>query len=213
MSQSFSGGIAMNQTNPGSMSLRTLLFLLLVVGLAGCERKPPGINSTISSESIKLSRSNSEFHYHDRGDLTREYRLFGVTANPFGENNRDDYVSSFGVPLMTTHLLRANHREVNKAIFSRANCEQESAENGFNIVVIAADEAAQRQLDELASAVRQQGGRLCAKLVGKDLEFDDWLLDGKSRGEEVIGKMTLKKSGFNFGTPFFVTDAEKIDCE
>ncbi len=87
----------MNQTNPGSMSLRTLFFLLLVIGLAGCERKPPGINSTISGESIKLSRSNSEFHYHDRGDLTREYRLFGVTANPFGENNRDDYVSHCAV--------------------------------------------------------------------------------------------------------------------
>jgi hypothetical protein len=149
----------MNQTNRSHGYLRTLLFLLLVFGLAGCERKLSVVNSTISGESIKLSRSNAEFHYYDRGDLTREYRLFGVTANLFGENNRDDYVSSFGIPLMTTHLVRANHREVNKANFSRANCEQESAENGFNIVVIAADEAAQRQLDELASAARQQGSK------------------------------------------------------
>ncbi|MCA3176534.1 MAG: hypothetical protein ING36_13530, partial [Burkholderiales bacterium] len=86
----------MNHTKRSPIGLGLLLFLLLVVGLAGCERKPPGINSTISGESIKLSRSNSEFHYHDRGDLTREYLLFGLTANPFDENNRDDYVSSFG---------------------------------------------------------------------------------------------------------------------
>jgi hypothetical protein len=203
----------MNQTNRSPIGLGLLLFLLLVFGLAGCERKPPGINSTSSGESIKLSRSNSEFHYHNRGDLTREYRLFGVTPNPFGENNRDDYVSSFGVPLMTTHLLRANHRDVNKANFSRANCEQESAENGFNVVVIAADETAQRQLDDLASTAKRQGGRLCARLGGKDLEFYDWMLDGKTRGQEIMSRMTLKQSGFNFATPFFVTMAEKIDCE
>ncbi|MFN5801791.1 MAG: hypothetical protein ACK44V_02965, partial [Burkholderiales bacterium] len=62
----------MKHTKRSPIGLGLLLFLLLVVGLAGCERKPPGINSTISGESIKLSRSNSEFHYHDRGDLTRE---------------------------------------------------------------------------------------------------------------------------------------------
>jgi hypothetical protein len=203
----------MNQTNPSPICFRTVLLLLLVFGLAGCERHPPTAHATIAGELIKLSRSNSEFHYHDRGDLTREYRLFGVTANPFGANNRDDYVSSFGVPLLTTHLLRANHRELNKAIFSKANCEQESAENGFNIVVIAADEAAQHQLDELASAVRQEGGRLCAKLVGKDLEFDDWLLDGQPRDKEIMRRMTLKQSGFDFAAPFFVTDAQKMSCE
>ena len=187
-----------------------LLVLMTTLTLTGCDKSNKASKQSHSGELIKLSRSESDFLYRDRGTLIREYRLFGVNANPMGSNNRDDYVESFGAPLLTTHLLVANYKNTVNAKFKRAYCEQESAENGLRIVVIAQNPGAQETLDELAS---KQGQRICARLSGKDLEFHDWLVRGQPIDRAKLKRMTLKQSGLNFGAPFLVDGVTKIPCD
>ncbi len=187
-----------------------LIVLMTTLTLIGCDKPNKASRQSHSGESIKLSRSESAFLYHDRGTLVREYRLFGVNANPMAGNDRDDYVESFGAPLLTTHLLVANYRNAANAKFKRAYCEQEFAENGLRIVVIAQNPIAKEALDELAS---KKGRRICARLSGRDLEFHDWLVRGQPIDRAKLKRMTLKQSGFNFGAPFLVDGVTEIPCD
>ena len=184
--------------------------LMTAVTLVGCNKSSKTPKQSYSGELIKLSRSKSDFLYYDHGSLVREYRLFGVNANPMGSNNRDDYVESFGAPLLTTHFLVANYKDTANAEFKRAHCEQESAENGLRIVVIAQNPIAQQNLDELAA---QQGQRICARLSGKDLEFHEWRVEETPIDRAKLKRMTLKQSGFNFGAPFLVENVTQIPCD
>jgi hypothetical protein len=182
----------------------------LCVVMSACGQQKNSRSTALQAGEVRLTRSNSEFVYKDHGLLIREYRLFGVTGNPFGTNNRDDFVSSFGAPLMTTHLLKVNHRNNASANFQQAGCEQDSAENGFNVVAIAATDRIAQDLDQLS---RLQGERLCAKLTGRDLALTEWRLDGKPREPEIMKKMTSKQSGFDFGAPFLVQGVQPMACD
>ncbi len=186
-----------------------LYAALAITNLSACHRNDaPLVTVASAGETVILARSTSQFVYRDHGPLVREYRLFGVNPNPFGENNRDEYVASFGVPLMTTHMLVVNDRDVNAATHARANCEREAAADGMRVVVITDNAQAREALDQMNG----DGGRVCARLSGRDLEFQDWRLNNASQPKDIIDRMTMKQGGFDFNVPFLVQKVEPIPC-
>jgi hypothetical protein len=185
-----------------------LLALSTVALVAACGRQssPRRVEGQVT-----LSRSTSDFVFDDLGPLEHEYRLFGVNPNPLGVNNRDDYVENFGVPMLATHLLIANHRSKASAEFARAHCEQESAEDGLRVVVITDSAAARSALSQMHEQTRDM--RVCARLIGRDLRFREWHVDTVARDPAMVERMTRKSGGFDFSAPFLVQSVEAIPCD
>jgi hypothetical protein len=187
----------------------SLLFAVLTVALlAACGRQP---SLRPAEGQLTLTRSTSAFVFDDLGPLEREYRLFGVNPDPLGANNRDDYVANFGVVLLATHLLIADHRSKASAEFTRAHCEQESAEEGLRITVIAESPAARGVLNEIDQQSRRE--RVCARLIGRDLRFREWRIDGVPRDQAMVDRMTRKSGGFDFSAPFLVQSVQVVPCD
>lgn len=99
--------------------------------LLACHTRQATTNHTIkeAKQVITISRSNADFEFYLTGQLKGKFRVFGFNPNPFGANNRDEYVVSIGVPLLTTNIFVANAIDSATEEFAQKNCEKSAAEN------------------------------------------------------------------------------------
>lgn len=169
------------------------------------------LSHTVGPEGahMTLSRSHSQFVFKNTGFVTADFRVFGFNPNPFGANNIDQYVESFGVGLMTTHILVVAGKDVAAQIYARDHCEQGVSGQLSMMPIIAKDQVINAKLNALAA----QGGRVCVHLDGIGLEFESWNVDGKPQDKEIVSRMALQAGGANFGKPLLVDGVKQIECD
>ncbi len=192
--------------------MKTLpLIFFIFLSLTSCD-KGTDIRHGVEEEetSVSISRSTSEFQFEYQGHIDADFRIFGFNPNPFGKNNRDDYIASFGLPLLTTHILIASGVDAVAKEYARTNCEKSGAENAYKISIIANDQIIADKLNALAK--KSKGSRICARITGKDLRFQDWILNGSPRDRSKLARMTKKAGGIDFANPLLLEEIEEINC-
>jgi hypothetical protein len=208
------------QSQPSSYDSRNtikiivLCAVLAVVAIAFLVVRPapyelPLQKIVTNSSLVTISRSKSDFLYNHKGMLAADFKVFGFNPNPFGSNNKVEYVESFGPSLLITHVLVVTGKDIAAQTFARDHCERALSGQMTMLPIIVKSPLVGKELDAIASA----GNHQCVHLEGAGLEFTQWIVEGRLQTKEVLGRITLQAGGIDFAKPVLLDKITVVSCE
>jgi len=185
----------------------SLLACLFIV--AACDFGHPEYRVEKIGSNISVFRLNSEFIFEAKDGVNSNFRVLDFNPNPFGKNNKDEWVVGLGIPMLTTHLIAADGMTPEANTYLKTHYKRDTAAKAYFLNAIGWSEEVVEKLDSLA----KKTAPVCARIEGVRLEFSSWLQDGKPREKEKIAKVSSGPGQIDYSKPFLLTAVEEIGCK